>query len=265
MSNHYLEILELQPGAGEAEIKAAYRKLSKKYHPDLNKKTSSREKFIAITEAYDFLLQSTTPVPVQPEVYAHDSYEEDLRKRREWARRKTEREAAARESRSLKVDRFIRTVNWFSFILSFVFLFEIILPKTVTEVEILSVGAPYEYQPGGAYSSGHWKKSRDRIRLETTKGNIEISGKYKNTIEKGGLGTLGKTLFYRTSMVFEQEGKKYGTANPIYGYWIFLPFTTLACSIVGIRTRKRSVLWNFGSTGLVTLPLMQFVIWWNNI
>ena len=32
----YYEVLELQKGASEDEIKKAYRKMAKKYHPDLN-------------------------------------------------------------------------------------------------------------------------------------------------------------------------------------------------------------------------------------
>ncbi len=51
----YYEILGLQKGASEAEIKSAFRKLAKKYHPDINKETGSEEKFKEISEAYSVL------------------------------------------------------------------------------------------------------------------------------------------------------------------------------------------------------------------
>ena len=45
----------IQRGASQKEIKAAYRKLSLKYHPDKNKNEKDGEKFKQIIEAYQFL------------------------------------------------------------------------------------------------------------------------------------------------------------------------------------------------------------------
>ena len=49
------EILGIQRGASQKEIKTAYRKLSLKYHPDRNKNEKDGEKFKQIIEAYQFL------------------------------------------------------------------------------------------------------------------------------------------------------------------------------------------------------------------
>lgn len=47
----YYDILGVKPEASETEIKSAYRKLAKKYHPDRNKEAGAEEKFKAINEA----------------------------------------------------------------------------------------------------------------------------------------------------------------------------------------------------------------------
>ena len=56
MSKDYYETLGVDKGASAAEIKSAYRKLAKKYHPDLNKDdASAAQKFKEINEAYQVL------------------------------------------------------------------------------------------------------------------------------------------------------------------------------------------------------------------
>jgi molecular chaperone DnaJ len=52
----YYEVLGLQKGASEAEIKKAFRSLARKYHPDVNKDDpNAHEKFKEINEAYQTL------------------------------------------------------------------------------------------------------------------------------------------------------------------------------------------------------------------
>jgi molecular chaperone DnaJ len=51
----YYEVLGLQKGASDDEIKKAYRKLSKKYHPDINKEADAETKFKEVSEAYEIL------------------------------------------------------------------------------------------------------------------------------------------------------------------------------------------------------------------
>ncbi|QQP97346.1 DnaJ C-terminal domain-containing protein [Lysobacter enzymogenes] len=51
----YYETLGVEPSAGEAEIKTAYRRLARKYHPDVSKEAGAEDRFKAVNEAYEAL------------------------------------------------------------------------------------------------------------------------------------------------------------------------------------------------------------------
>ena len=51
----YYDVLGVSRDASDSERKKAYRKLSKKYHPDINKEAGAEEKFKEIAEAYEVL------------------------------------------------------------------------------------------------------------------------------------------------------------------------------------------------------------------
>ena len=54
----YYEILGLSRGADADEVKRAYRKLARKFHPDVSKEKNAEEKFKEVQEAYEVLRDS---------------------------------------------------------------------------------------------------------------------------------------------------------------------------------------------------------------
>lgn len=51
----YYEILGVERGASDEEIRRAYRKLARQYHPDINKEPGAEDRFKEISEAYEVL------------------------------------------------------------------------------------------------------------------------------------------------------------------------------------------------------------------
>src|SRR3954470_1684791 len=51
----YYKILGVERTASEDEVKKAYRKLARKYHPDVSKEANAKEKFQDVSEAYETL------------------------------------------------------------------------------------------------------------------------------------------------------------------------------------------------------------------
>ena len=97
----YFEILEISETASDSDIKNAYRQLAKKYHPDVNHSKNAQEKFIAITEAYEFLINQRSlkdksatiqmnQEPTSTNYQAKEDFERFRRESREKAKQQAE-------------------------------------------------------------------------------------------------------------------------------------------------------------------------------
>ena len=93
MANYYnkdlYKTLGLTFQASQAEIKSAFRKLARKYHPDVATSDSTAEKFKEIKEAYDILSDEESRKKYD---VLHGYYQDRLRREYEEKQRKKSQE-----------------------------------------------------------------------------------------------------------------------------------------------------------------------------
>jgi len=65
----YYDILGIPSCASVEDIKKAYRKKARLYHPDINPDPEAKDMFISITEAYEFLITSHEKICSDEEAY----------------------------------------------------------------------------------------------------------------------------------------------------------------------------------------------------
>jgi hypothetical protein len=77
----YHRVLDLDRNCSVDDIKKAYRKKARQYHPDINHSEEAKDMFIAVTEAYEFLISNFNRVKRDAEDY--DRAMDDWRKYRQ--------------------------------------------------------------------------------------------------------------------------------------------------------------------------------------
>jgi hypothetical protein len=113
MSNSYYDILGIQADATEVEIRRAYRRMAKQFHPDVNKAPDAEQQFLKIKNAYDILLNGANSNSYhqryQNPMSSYDSY-------MAWKRRqrvKAEEEARIRFQEFLKNKEKLQQSVWY--------------------------------------------------------------------------------------------------------------------------------------------------------
>lgn len=102
------EILGISPGATEGQIKSAYRKMARKFHPDLNPSAGAQEKFHEINKAYESLLEHPLGAADRASSYDDTVAREVYRRERE----RMHRQARARREKKKREDEFFNQPRW---------------------------------------------------------------------------------------------------------------------------------------------------------
>ena len=119
--NDYYEILGIQSNASIDDIKKAYRKKARLYHPDINPDPDAKDHFISITEAYEFLIENYQKIKTDDQLYQQAM--DDWRKYRQDRSRKRASVYARSSYETFKSTKFYKTTRIFdgtSIIFSFI-------------------------------------------------------------------------------------------------------------------------------------------------
>ena len=104
----YHSVLGVTPGASERQIKAAYRKMALKYHPDLYHGPDAEQKFHEINTAYEYLLKNGSRSADSASSYDDTMAREVFRRERE----RMQKQARARREKKRREDEFFNRPEW---------------------------------------------------------------------------------------------------------------------------------------------------------
>jgi hypothetical protein len=100
--------LGVPPGSSEKQIKAAYRRLALKYHPDLNHAPDAEQKFREINTAYEYLLKHQDKAEDAGAAYDDAMAREIFRREKE----RMHRQARARWEKKRREEEFFNSPEW---------------------------------------------------------------------------------------------------------------------------------------------------------
>jgi len=255
------EVLGVPFNAGQAEIKSAYRKLVKQFHPDVNKQ-QNEVRIRELNEAYDILSD-----PVRKDAYDGRNttftieYEEDPRDvyRREYIARKREegRRRKAEYNRMVRTTyKALRYVSFFAFIFSSLIAIDSYLP-------------PYEYHE---VADKGWQERMGRRRSDLVSfmqtrhfiiavpHDIHIDYDYYATDKQMLTITVSPIFRIPSTVSVENKGKRYSgdIKQTIFSDNGGLHYIMLLTSLFVVLRKDYS---NFNLSVAMFLALLLFVTW----
>ena len=109
-SNHY-ETLNINRNASQTEIKQAYRRLVKLFHPDVNQETTDREIIIRINAAYEVLSDTQSRQSYDRQLhYSSDKTNSKRQQRTQTAQQQYKKKRKTRRNADEQVEEWLRFV-----------------------------------------------------------------------------------------------------------------------------------------------------------
>ena len=232
MVKNYYKSLGISPSANKHEIKAAYRKLAKKYHPDKNSSINAKNIFIEINEAYAYLTDDKHKILKNPvsnsfnKSKSRSRYsEEELNKRMEWAKKY----AYYKKIKNEKVNEityyniqnsyfswFIPLISWIAVCVAFLILMDFkLLPSNSINVKIVK---KYIDMESGTLALECLDFNKKKIEFGVSLDKV----KYINQIKNNQLTLQRSQIFNQNTHInFNNQGEILSIINNFCVYRVF--------------------------------------------
>jgi curved DNA-binding protein CbpA len=242
-------IFGLKPGASEEEIRKRYRKLVKKYHPDVNKDADAEKTFVEIQEAYEILMAGTseeieyTDQAAQQFQTRYAEYQAHARQQFQARKKKEEEDLAKLYVRLQTGPVFLvhRIIAYAGIAIVIVLCLDLLLPKHQVPGVITSYSTDVYQSMNGNLVSLAVTKNGDRFFLNAFSNRFFDINPFIN---------IEKTAILHQSTVVYAQSQEFLQKIPIHFsfYWaqfVLFPFLLVPC--IFIIYKKKDAFFIMGS------------------